>query len=345
MNFSTLQKLTPGDSVGIVSPAFVAPAFFPAEYELGLSRLRDQFGLNPVEMPHVRNANASHQDKMDDLVKAFTDPSIKAVIATIGGDLQIEYVHKLPTQPFKDSVKPFFGYSDNTQLNNFLFLNRIPSFYGGCIYTEFGMQGQMDLLTESYLKTALFENSARRLASSTEFNDEDLPWGVPENISRRRRYQPNEGWKWNGLSDGAGYLWGGCLESLDEILRHGRKIPSLSEFEQIVLFFETCEELAPAHYVNRVLRAFGELGILERIQGVLVGRPKAWNFDTMNSDEQKEKYKTSQHKTILDVVRRYNASIPVVQNLDFGHTAPFITLPVGGKVEIVSSSQSITAYY
>lgn len=130
MNFSSIEKLTPGDSVGIVSPSFVAPAVFPAEYELGLSRLREQFGLKPVEMPHVRSANATHQDKIDDLVRAFEDPKIKAVVATIGGDHQIEFIHKLPAEPFRNNPKPFFGYSDNTHLSNFLFLNGVPSFYG-----------------------------------------------------------------------------------------------------------------------------------------------------------------------------------------------------------------------
>ena len=49
---------------------------------------------------------------MNDLIQAFSDPKIKAVITTIGGDHQIEYVHKLPSEPFRNNPKPLFGYSD-----------------------------------------------------------------------------------------------------------------------------------------------------------------------------------------------------------------------------------------
>ncbi len=345
MQFAKLPKLQPGDSVGIVSPSFVAPAVFPMEYDLGLSRLREQFGLNPIELPHVRDGNASKQDKMDDLIQAFTDPKIKAVITTIGGDHQAEYVHKLSAEPFRNNPKPFFGYSDNTHFSNFLFMNGIPSFYGGCIYTEYAMQGEMHPFTERYAKTALFSGGKQSLEASKDFNDEDLMWGVKENLERHRRYQPNEGWYWDGKRDGRGYLWGGCIESLDDILRHGRAIPSLADFEKIVLFLETCEEISPAMYVKRVLRAFGERGILSRIQGVLVGRPKAWFFDKTYSDEEKVAYKQAQRDAVLQTVRAYNPTVSVIQNMDFGHTSPSLCLPYGGEVKIEAGSRGIRAWY
>ncbi len=345
MQFASLPKLQPGDSVGIVSPSFVAPAVFPMEYELGLSRLREQFGLNPVELPHAKDPNATHQQKMDDLIQAFSDPTIKAVITTIGGDHQIEYAHKLPPEPFRATPKPFFGYSDNTHFSNFLFLNGIPSFYGGCIYTEYAMQGAMHPMTERYARTALFERGKQALEASSDFNDEDLSWGVKENLDRPRRYQPNEGWHWDGERDARGFLWGGCLESIDEMLRHGRTMPSLSDFESIVLFFETCEEISPAYYVRRVLRALGERGILSRVQGVLVGRPKAWFFDKTYSDEVKVAYKEAQRDAVLQTVRRYNPTAPIVQNVDFGHTSPSLCLPYGGEIEIDSQARGMMAWY
>lgn len=345
MRFAKLPKLRPGDSVGIVSPSFVAPAVFPMEYELGLARLRERFGLNPVELPHTKDGNASNEDKMNDLIQAFSDPRIKAVITTLGGDHQIEYAHKLPREPFRDNPKPFFGYSDNTHFSNFLFMNEIPSFYGGCVYTEYAMQGSMHPLTERYARAALFTGGEHAFEASKDFNDEDLGWGVKENLDRHRRYQANEGWYWDGERDGRGYLWGGCLESIDEILRHGRAIPSLSDFETIVLFLETSEEMPSSSYVARVIRAFGERGILFRVQGVLVGRPKAWNFEKNSSDEEKIAYKKAQRDKVLQTVRAYNPMVSVVQNMDFGHTSPFICLPYGGKVEIDAKVQGIRAWY
>ena len=340
-----LSKLSPGDSVAIVSPSFVAPAVFPAEYELGLSRLRDEFRLNPVEMPNVRNGSATNAQKMEDLCLAFTNPEIKAVITTIGGDSQIECVKHLPSKPFVENPKPFFGYSDNTHFANFLFLQGIPSYYGGCIYTEFAMQGSMDAMTKSYLQSAMFKGGTRKLEASPEFNDEDLRWGEAENLGMRRRYQPSEGWVWDGDRDVRGITWGGCLESVDELLRHGSAIPSLETFERVVLFLETCEETPPSAYVARVIRALGERGILSRVQGLLVGRPKAWSFEHPRTDEEKAAYKAEQRKTVLDWMRRYNSDAPVVQNMDFGHTAPTVCLPYGAEISLVSSRREIEVSY
>ena len=94
-------------------------------------------------------------------------------------------------------------------------------------------------------------------------------------------------------------------------------------------------------YARRVFRALGERGILAKIQGVLVGRPKAWEFDRPSTDEEKEVYKREQREMVLEVVRRYNRDIPIIQNMDFGHTAPQICLPSRNRVRILSSKKKI----
>lgn len=75
-----LPKLQPGDKVAILSPSFCAPAVWPHVQELGLKRLREVFNLVPVEYPTTRKLNASGEERATDLVAAFTDPEIKAVI-------------------------------------------------------------------------------------------------------------------------------------------------------------------------------------------------------------------------------------------------------------------------
>ena len=113
------------------------------------------------------------------------------------------------------------------------------------------------------------------------------------------------------------------------------------QFGEVVLFLETSEEIPSSEYVFRVVRALGERGILERIRGILVGRPKAWEFNNQKSDEDKLVYKEEQRETILRAVRQYNKDIPVVQNLDFGHTDPQICLPVGRKAIIDSKERKL----
>ncbi len=345
MNFISLPKLSPGDKVAIISPSFAAPGRWPRIHELGLRRVQEEFGLEPVEFSATRKLDASDEERAADLISAFEDSEIKAVITSLGGDHQVTYIKKLPAEPFISNPKPFFGYSDNSHFANHLWLLGIPSYYGGALFTEFAMQKEMDELTVRYLKAALFEEGMQEIESSPVFNDKGLSWDDSSLLHHKREYEENEGWYWDGSLSVEGITWGGCLESVDEMLRHRTRIPELSQFEDVVLILETCEELSPAPYVARFFRALGELGILERTRGLLMGRTKAWEFDKQLSHEEKVKHKEEQRETIFQMVRRYNSEMPIVQNLDFGHTAPQICIPFGGKVQINSDQKKIHARF
>jgi muramoyltetrapeptide carboxypeptidase LdcA involved in peptidoglycan recycling len=344
-----LPKLQRGDKVAVVSPSFAAPGVWPEVYELALTRLRDVFGLVPVEFPATKKVGASGEERAADLVAAFEDTEIKAVFASLGGDDQVTYIKNLPAEPFVNNPKPFFGFSDNSHFSNFLFLNGVPSFYGASLFTQFTIYPEMDKFTVSYLEKALFDDGEVELMESKEFCDSNLSedgksivnWDQPETLSKRKMYETNSGWRWDGHQNAEGLLWGGCIECIDEMLRHGSSIPSLEQFADIVLMLESSEEMPTAENVRRVIRAFGERGILKQVQGVLVGRPKAWHFDHMNSIEKKQKFRVDQREVILKTVREYNTSIPVIQNIDFGHTDPQISMPYGSKVRIDSETKKI----
>jgi muramoyltetrapeptide carboxypeptidase LdcA involved in peptidoglycan recycling len=339
-----LQKLKRGDKVAILSPSFAAPGKWPQVYELGLERLRDVFGLVPVEYTTTTKLGASGEERARDLIAAFEDPEIKAVIASIGGDDQVTYVKNLPSEPFVHNPKPFFGYSDNSHLCNFLFLNNIPSYYGGSLFTQYAMQGEMDEYTVTYLKHALFAEGEIELVASSIYKDQGLSWDDPSTLTMRREEWVNEGHVWSQAPQNTeGILWGGCLESIDEMLRHNVPIPTLEQFDGIILILETSEELPSCDYVYRILRALGERGILARIQGVLVGRAKAWEFDKQYTTEQKEHYRKDQMAAFEKALKQYNLNIPLVQNLNFGHTDPQIPMSYGRKVRIDSINKRIFA--
>jgi len=262
MDFKSLAKLRRGDKVAVLSRSFAAPAKWPHVYELGLRRLREVFGLEPVAFPTTAKLGAPAAERARDLAAAFERPEIKAVIASLGGDDQVTYVRHLPREPFAGNPKPFFGYSDNTHFINHLWLLGIPSYYGGHLFTEFALQGPaMDAMTVEYLEHALFGGGTVRIAAGSRFSDIGLDWGDPETLKQQRRYQENEGWYWGGEDPADGITWGGCLESIDEMLRHGVPLPAAEQWSGIVLFLETSEEIPSHDYVFRVLRALGERGL------------------------------------------------------------------------------------
>lgn len=336
-----LSKLKAGDKVAILSPSFAAPGVFPAAYELGLKRLKEVFHLEPVEFPATRKVGASTEERARDLIDAFENEDIKAVVATIGGDDQVTYIKNLPSDPFSNNPKPFFGYSDNTHFMNFLWLNDIPSYYGGSVMTQLAMQGQMDEYTIQYLKNAFFGAGEVQIHASETFNEIGLDWKDEYNLLKRREYEKNDGWHWNGHTNVVGITWGGCLESIDKMLRHDTRIPTLDDFQKIILMTETAEEIPSSEYVAKVYESLGKLGILERIQAVLVGRPKAWEFNNRQEHDKRNKYREKQREVILKTVRIYNKEAPIVQNMDFGHTDPQIPFPYGMPVRVDCSSREI----
>jgi len=343
--FQKLSKLSKGDQVAVISPSAGLPQVFPWVQDLGLERMRDVFGLEPIEYPTTRVMGSSLEDRAKDVMAAFADPKNKAVFASIGGSDQVKLIKHLDPAVFINNPKPFFGYSDNTHLHNFLWNLGIPSYYGGGVMNQFGMNNKMFDITVNSLNHALFEEGEFELEVSHEYNDEGMDWSVKENLGKRRKLDKNIGQVWDGEKDTEGVLWGGCVESLIVQSSTSKYLPKDEDLESVVLFLETAEDIPEHWIIEYLLTGFGERGWLDKFQAVLVGRPKAWEFDKQNNKETKEKYAEEQRKTVVEVVRQYNPTIPIVQNLDFGHTDPQVVLPNGGKVRVVGSQKKIHISY
>ncbi len=343
--FVKLPKLAHGDQVAIISPSSGLAGLFPWVTDLGLVRLREQFGLTTTEYPTTRQMGSSLQDRARDIMAAFADPDNKAVIASIGGEDQIQLIKYLDKQVFLDNPKPFFGYSDNTHLHNFLWNLGIPSYYGGCVMTQYAMQGAMHQITLDFLRLAFFETDEFEMAVSKEFNDEGLNWSDKENLGKTRKMEPNDGLFWDGTQDAKGVLWGGCVESLIVQAATGKYLPSSEDLQGTILYIETAEDI-PDHWIPEyLLMGFGERGWFDKFQAVIVGRPKAWEFDKQKTVQEKAEYRNGQREVILKTIRQYNKVIPVVQNLDFGHTDPQICLPSGGSCQIDTTNKKIYLAY
>lgn len=343
--FIELQKLNKGDQVGVISPSNGLPEIFPWVFGLGLRRLEDIFGLKPKEYPTTRKMNSPLKDRAKDIMDAFSDPENKAVFASIGGSDQIKLIKYLDPKVFIDNPKPFFGYSDNTHLHNFLWNLGIPSYYGGGVMNQFGMNLKMFDQTINSLNRALFEAGEFELEVSSEFNDIGLDWAVEENLKLKRKLEPNDGLFWDGNNNASGKLWGGCVESLIVQSATAKYLPDHNDIEGAILCLETAEDI-PEHWViEYLLTGFGERGWLNKFSGILVGRPKAWEFDKQNTSEQKIAYKKTQRETVIQTVRQYNQEVPVVQNLDFGHTDPQVVMPFGQQAQILTDQKKIVLKY
>jgi muramoyltetrapeptide carboxypeptidase LdcA involved in peptidoglycan recycling len=327
----------------VISPSAGLPALFPAIYERGLRRLREDFGLEPVEFPTTRAPGAPARDRARDVEAAFRDPSVTAVLATIGGDDLISVVPHIDPAVLREHPKPFFGYSDNTNLLHLLYTQGVVSYHGGSVMVHLGRGGAMHPVTEASLRSALFSSGWVPLAASTDYTDEPGDWGSPDFLDGPPRMFPSAGWGWDGPASGAveGALWGGNLEVLSWMLAAGRIGPS-ADFGGRVLLIETSEELPPAVEVYRMLRNMGERGLLGGFPAILVGRAKCWDRDKPLGPSEKSAYAAEQRAAVLRAVREYAPSVVVVFDLDVGHTDPQQILPYGGQVRVDAASRTVS---
>ncbi|MFI5696143.1 S66 peptidase family protein [Kribbella sp. NPDC051586] len=336
--------LKPGDRVAIVSPSRGLPEIFPGPYELGLRRLRDDFGLDPVEYPTTRKLQSTPAERADDLHAAWSDPSIGAVIATIGGEDQVTVLKHLDPEVFRANPKPFFGYSDNTNLLNFLHTLGLPAFHGGSVMVQFGRGGALHPDTERSLRAALFTGGEFELTPAKEWTDVDHDWAVPANLETEPPLFPGTGWTWSGTKAVSGKLWGGCIEILDWQLAANRWMLPTESYGG-VLFGETSEEMPPSDAVYRMLRNLGERGLLERFDAVLWGRPKSSTLFRDVTPEESVEYVTGQYLAVDRALAEYNPNAVVVKGLDIGHTDPQLILPYGGQIRIDPAAERITVVY
>ncbi|MDX2599369.1 LD-carboxypeptidase [Streptomyces caniscabiei] len=340
-------KPSPGDRVAVVSPGAGLPELFPRPFELGLERLREEYGLVPVEYPTTRKMGTTPRERADDLHAAFADPDVKAVLTSIGGDDQITVLPHLDRELLRANPKPFFGLSDNTNLLAYLYNTGIVGYHGGTVMTTLGRSGAMAPLTADSLRAALFTSGPYELRPAERFNDVDRDWADPTTFDAEPTTVPGAGWTWvNADRVVEGRSWGGCLEIVGWLLMADREVPrDLSVFDGGVLFLETSEELPGGEEVFRTLRNMGERGLLRRFSALLMGRPKTWSFEHPNTPEEAAGYAAGQREAVLRAMRTYAPDATIVFDVDLGHTDPQFVVPYGGVIRVDGPARRITVTY
>ena len=332
------KKLQPGDTVATVSLSWGGPGTFPQRYEAGKRQLQSEFGLKVIETPHtLRDAEWLHKNpkaRADDLMEAFADPSIKAILSTIGGDDSIRLFPYLDLNVIRSNPKIYMGYSDATITHMACFKADLVSFYGPTIMSGFAENtGMFPYMVES-VRRSLFSSApiGEINPNSDGWTVERLDWANPQNQSRKRSLTPTSGWKFlQGKGVRQGHLIGGCLEVL-EFLRGTDFWPDSTIWQNAILFLETSEDAPPPSILKYALRSYASMGILNQLSGILLGRPGG----NISPDRFKE-YDEVLHLVVTE--EEGLSDLPIITHMDFGHTDPIFVLPYGIHAEIDCDAQ------
>ena len=339
-------KLRPEDRVAVLSPSWAGAGVFPEVHELGLRVLIEDLKLVPIEYPTTRQLSASAKERARDLNAAFVDPDIKAVMAVIGGSDQIMVLPHLAQDVIAANPKPFFGYSDNTNLLNFLWRLGITSYHGGSTLVHLARPGGVHPVHLESLRRALFTNETAEIAPLESFTDLQPRWEDLTTLEHPLRATKEMGWHWHNANRVVtGPTWGGNLEIVHWNLAANRWIEPNEAYEGCVLIIETSEEMPSADEVYRMLRNMGERGLLGKFCAVVVAKPKAWSPQTQLDESERTAFRADQRSSVLRAIDQYNPKAVVVFGPDFGHTDPQYVVPYGGKMTIDGPNQKIWVTY
>lgn len=338
-------KAQAGDSVAVVSPSFAAPEVYPAIHEQAMRRLTEITVLIPVEYPTTRRTSPPNE-RARDLNDAFADPSIRAVLAVIGGEDQITVVPHLDHSLIAADPKPFLGYSDNTNILNWLWNHGIAGFYGGATQVHLGAGPGVDPCHAASLRAALLTGERIEVTEPGMSEDVGKSWDDPAALTEFGDRAITEPWAWAGPERiVTGPTWGGCIEVLQWLLTAGRFADKPEVLNGGVLLLETSEELISAQEFGWILRSLGERGVLGAVDAVLVARPPVSDLEHRLTRAAGAAHRAAQRDMAIAITARYNPEAVVCVGPPFGHTRPQWILPYGGHITVDGTTRTVWADY
>jgi muramoyltetrapeptide carboxypeptidase len=252
--------------------------------------------------------------RAEDFNAAFRDQAVVAIISLHGGFAANEILPHIDWELVRSNPKPLIGYSDITVLVN-------------AIYAMTGVTAYLgpNLGTIGYEK--LWEYTLDGLSATISRHKYELQ-PSPRYIDNKTEHKAMP---WHILTQGSaqGTLLGGNIQSL--FLLQGTKYQPKFDKEYILAIEDdSLSKEYTLHGFSRNLESILQLpNARQNLRGVLIGR-----FEAASKVESDELSKVLLAKN-LD-------NIPIIANLDFGHTTPLATLPIGGNINLTANNNGVT---
>ena len=294
-----------------------------------IDNIQNALGLEVVFTPNSligsKEVYEHPELRAKDLMDAFEDDSIKAIWTLTGGNDTVRLLPYIDFDVIKNHPKIFMGFSDTTVNHFMMYKAGLTSYYGPAAGVEFSLKEMFKENTDTVINTLFNPQDTMELSHySIKANDpEDWSKGITK-IDDSTGYEVVQG---SGIVAGA--LLGGCIDVFPMII--GTSIwPSADEWKDKILFIETSEEQPSPDLVKYIFYNLGAQGILNNINGILVGRPKDG------------KYYQEYNEVIKEVTRIYGRSdIPIIANCHFGHAWLWNILPIGTEIQLDCNNKTI----
>ena len=310
------KKLKQGDKVMVIAPSrglklLGADCRKMATERLNALGLEVVFANNTIDAYFDMTGSAPIEKRVADIHHAFADDSVKAVLTVIGGFNSNQLLKYIDYDLIKRNPKIFMGFSDITALHAAIYAKTGLVTYYGPHYSSFGMLKGCEYTIEN-MKKVLFEDGEYEIKPSQEWSDD--AWYIDQ---EKREFIKNEGWWYIREGDVSGTIVGGNLCTFNLTLG----TPYRPKFEKDTILFIEDDAMSDVLTFERNLQALIYQEDFVNVKGLVIGRfQKA-------SDVSREKLEFILNKKELQ-------KMPIIANIDMGHTTPIATIALGAKAEI-----------
>jgi muramoyltetrapeptide carboxypeptidase len=313
-------KLHLGDAICVIAPSRSLSLISKENREIAEQRF-DELGLTLTFGKHAEEtdsfASSSTQSRIEDLHTAFLDPNVKAIFTVIGGFNSNQLLRFIDWNIIRNNPKIFCGYSDITALNNAFFAKAGLITYSGPHYSTFSQKLYLEYTLE-YFRKCLMEDKPFEILVSSQWGDDE--WYINQDD---RKLINNKGYFVIQEGKAEGTVIGGNLCTLN-LLQGTEYFPKA---ENAILFIEDDYTSEP-HTFDRDLQSLIHQSEFKNVRGIVIGR------------FQKKSNMTNSLLTQIIETKKELRSLPIVANVDFGHTDPKITIPIGGTVQLYVSKET-----
>lgn len=313
------SKLRKGDKLRIISPARGLSLISQEVREVAdehLHNLKFEISFSKNVSCEDESGSSSIEKRIEDIHDAFVDSSVRIILTTIGGFNSNQLLPFLDYNLIKENPKILCGYSDITALLNAIYSKTGLITYYGPHYSSFGEKRYFDYTKDYFEKCLFFKEPFGILPSKKWSNDK---WY--RNQEDRKLFD-NEGYWIINEGKCRGTILGGNLCTFN-LLQGTEYFPDL---EDSILFIED-DSLSDITIFDRDLESLVQLPQFTKVRGLVIGR-----FESASGITRTDLVKCISLKEKL-------RDIPVIANVDFGHTEPRFTIPIGGEGKIDTRSQ------
>lgn len=319
------NKLKKGDEVRIISPSRSLSIISNEQIEIAKNRFEEMglcvsFGKNVKECDDTFNSS-SIESRVEDIHDAFLDENVKAIFTAIGGFNSNQLLQYIDYNLIYKNPKILCGYSDITALQNAILAKTGLITYSGPHFSTFGMLKGIDY-TKKNLKNCLFQSEPFKINPSTQWSDD--AWYLDQ---ENRDFISNSGFKVLNNGFAKGHIVGGNLCTLN-LLQGSEYMPSLKNSILLLEDDDFAGEFTHLE-IDRNLQSLIHLPDFCHVKAIVFGRfQKSCNM----SD-----------RVLSEIIssKKELADIPVISGLDFGHTTPHITFPIGGMAQLSAINGSV----